>query len=375
MFGKKKDQEINRLRSELENMRLQWHEEKFRAANIEAEHVRVKAENLEFQHKVTLFDGMSSPLGQFADSAKALQGSLAAMATAMKTETQAAVRTVSETAHSKEIVQKLVGRTHELIERAHQSGAAIETLHERTRQISGIVQLIKDVADQTNLLALNAAIEAARAGEQGRGFAVVADEVRKLAERTTHSAGEISELVSRVQAEAFNLKRVSDITPDELDAIQQDGNAAFANIDELLLVSQELTATLGATALRGFVETAKTDHLVFKQEIYRVFLGLSDKKAGDFTSHTACRLGNWYYEGDGKDCFSKLPGYREIEPPHQRVHEHGQSAVTAYRAGNIEASVVQLAEMERASMEVLAQLERMAKAGEDDPSVLCIGGH
>jgi hypothetical protein len=120
-------------------------------------------------------------------------------------------------------------------------------------------------------------------------------------------------------------------------------------------------------ALRSFVEVVKLDHLVFKFEVYKVFMGLSPKGRHDFADHHACRLGKWYYTGDGRHLFSRLPGFPEMESPHQRVHESGSAALGQLEAGNRAGALEHLQRMEQASMEVLKCLEKIARAAEQNP--------
>jgi methyl-accepting chemotaxis protein len=112
-----------------------------------------------------------------------------------------AVDTLKIAETGERVVSQTVNEVQVISTTVSESASRITTLGERSKQIFEIVDVIKDIADQTNLLALNAAIEAARAGEQGRGFAVVADEVRKLAEKTSKATAEVGEMIGAIQDE------------------------------------------------------------------------------------------------------------------------------------------------------------------------------
>jgi len=156
-----------------------------------------------------------------------------------------------------QVVDETIAVMNSISERVRNSAQAVESLGSRSDQIGEIVGTIEDIADQTNLLALNAAIEAARAGEQGRGFAVVADEVRALAERTTKATREISEMIKAIQQETRGAvvameEGVSEVAKGSekaansgkaLEQILEQINSVTAQIAQVATAAEEQTAT------------------------------------------------------------------------------------------------------------------------------------
>ena len=145
-----------------------------------------------------------------------------------------------------------------IAERVQSAAKTVDALGIRSEQIGAIIGTIEDIADQTNLLALNAAIEAARAGEQGRGFAVVADEVRALAERTTRATKEIGEMIKAIQKETK-----AAVTSMEQSVVQVDQGTSHAaesgrSLQEILDIINDVTEQIGQIATAAEEQTATT---------------------------------------------------------------------------------------------------------------------
>ena len=194
----------------------------------------------------------SAKASQVSTSAQELSASIIDVAKNVSGVSEAAKEANTVAVKGGQIVTRTIKAMNGISGTARESSRIIATLGGRSDEIGNIINVIDDIADQTNLLALNAAIEAARAGEQGRGFAVVADEVRKLAEKTMKATKEIGSMIKAMQDE----------TKKAIDSMEAEVRA----VEEGVMLAQEADGALREILAKGDVVTSMVHHITTATE-------------------------------------------------------------------------------------------------------------
>lgn len=288
-----------------------------------------------------------------------IQGHMANSAEASR-KTISCIKTVSNKFEDlTDRLDEVIGTLGSLNNMSNSSSQVVGDMSVRAKEIGTVLTLVRSIAEQTNLLALNAAIEAARAGEQGRGFAVVADEVRGLADKTQSAINETNEVIQAMLTNVSGVDGVFKELSNKVVSVVNEVDGFKGGLNALEEYLRNYFHDIITMADGVFMSLAKLDHQLWKVNTY---LSISQHEpAFDFVDHRNCRLGKWYYQGAGKEFFSASPHYSELERPHAEVHNSTKEVFELLKSARLDYQRLSqiLTKMEDASTKVFACLDNI----------------
>ena len=269
------------------------------------------------------------------------------------------------------ILNQVGSNLNQIDSRATSTSEQMAELTSSALQINNCVKQIEGISDQTNLLALNAAIEAARAGEQGRGFAVVADEVRTLAGQTGNTTEEIAGIINKTNNYIENIgQSILSIKQDAAN-LKETTSTIEGSVKLITDLSRSMNLIIGRSTNESYIQVAMLSLTVFKSRIFELIAieNISEEILVQISDHTNSRLGKWYYDGLGHSTFGHLQNYRNLEPHLIAMHKYAAQALTASTNGLVKPKLKHLAAMGEESQSLIRglcglnnDLQQMAQA-------------